>query len=42
MLGEIAITGPWGRAGSWLFAAEKIHLGKATSFGFGRVHWERI
>lgn len=41
-VGEITIEGPWGRAGKWLHSAEQIHLGKATSFGFGRVHWERV
>jgi hypothetical protein len=42
IIGQITIEGPWGRAGRWLHAAEQIHLGKATSFGFGRVHWERV
>lgn len=39
-IGEIVIEGPWGHAGPWLSAIDAIHLGKATSFGFGRVEWE--
>jgi hypothetical protein len=42
LIGTITIEGPWGRAGAWLAAAPTIHLGKATSFGFGRVSWELV
>lgn len=37
LIGEIIIEGPWGRSGPWVQAVPLIHLGKATSFGFGRV-----
>lgn len=40
LIGEVVIEGPWGRSGNWLRAAPILHLGKATSFGFGRVSWE--
>jgi hypothetical protein len=40
LIGEITIEGPWGKTGPWLHAVPLIHLGKATSFGFGRVKWE--
>ena len=40
LLGEITIRGPWHEAGAWLMAADRLHLGKAASFGFGRVSWE--
>ena len=40
LIGDIVIEGPWGRSGAWLQAAPLLHLGKATSFGFGRVTWE--
>jgi hypothetical protein len=42
LLGEIIVEGPWGCSGSWLHAIETLHLGKATSFGFGRVEWEPV
>lgn len=42
LTGELVVRGPWGRAGSALAAAPALHLGKATSFGFGRVGWERV
>ncbi len=42
LIGEITIEGPWGRSGPWLPAVPLIHLGKATSFGFGRVEWEIV
>jgi len=42
LLGKIVIRGPWGRSGPWLQAVPLLHLGKATSFGFGRVTWEVI
>lgn len=41
LLGRAVIEGPWLRTGSWLDAAPIIHLGKKTSFGFGRVNWIR-
>jgi hypothetical protein len=40
LVGDIVIRGPWARSGHWLSAAPLLHLGKATSFGFGRVTWE--
>jgi hypothetical protein len=40
LLGEATIRGPWHEVGAWLMAADRLHLGKATSFGFGRVRWE--
>lgn len=40
LVGEIVIEGPWGKSGNWLQAAPMLHIGKATSFGFGRVTWE--
>lgn len=40
LVGEITITGPWGRSGEWLRHISNIHLGKSTSFGFGHVTWE--
>ncbi|MGQ9506162.1 MAG: CRISPR system precrRNA processing endoribonuclease RAMP protein Cas6 [Thermogutta sp.] len=40
LLGEIVIEGPWGSCGEWLAAIPTLHLGKATSFGFGQVTWE--
>ena len=40
LVGEIVIEGPWGQSGKWLQAVPLLHLGKATSFGFGRVTWE--
>lgn len=40
LLGEIVIEGPWGLCGAWLPAVSTLHLGKATSFGFGQVTWE--
>lgn len=40
LLGEIVIEGPWGLCGAWLAAVPTLHLGKATSFGFGQVTWE--
>jgi len=39
-VGEVEISGPWGDVGDWLHAVPVIHLGKKTSFGFGRVEWE--
>ena len=42
LIGEAVIEGPWGRVGRWLHAVKSIHLGKATSFGFGRVDWEVV
>jgi hypothetical protein len=40
LIGDLVIEGPWGRTGQWLHAVSVLHLGKATSFGFGRVLWE--
>jgi hypothetical protein len=40
LIGQITIEGPWGKTGPWVHAVPFIHLGKATSFGFGRVTWE--
>lgn len=40
MVGEVRIEGPWHLAGPWLHAIEQMHLGKHTTFGFGRVSWE--
>jgi hypothetical protein len=37
--GDLVIEGPWGEMGAWLPALPIVHLGKATSFGFGRVEW---
>ncbi len=41
LVGEMVIDGPWHEAGPWLGVAAAIHLGKYSSFGFGRVTWER-
>lgn len=40
LVGEVVIEGPWDRVGAWLFAAPTIHVGKSSSFGFGRVEWK--
>lgn len=40
--GEALIEGPWSQTGPWLHAAPVIHVGKKTSFGFGRVEWEVV
>ena len=42
LTGEAVIEGPWRQTGAWLMAAPVIHVGKKTSFGFGRVEWELI
>jgi len=42
LLGEMIVEGPWAEAGPWLPAISTIHLGKTTSFGFGRVQWELV
>lgn len=42
LVGEMIVEGPWAEAGEWLPAISTIHLGKATSFGFGRVQWELV
>lgn len=42
LVGEITIEGPWGLCGEWLRAIPILHLGKATSFGFGQVSWEVV
>ncbi|MCA9013006.1 MAG: CRISPR system precrRNA processing endoribonuclease RAMP protein Cas6 [Planctomycetaceae bacterium] len=42
LTGEAVIEGPWGQTGVWLNAIPVIHVGKKTSFGFGRVEWEMI
>jgi hypothetical protein len=42
LTGEAVIEGPWQQTGAWLTAAPIIHVGKKTSFGFGRVEWELI
>jgi len=39
LMGDLVIEGPWGEMGAWLPASPIVHLGKATSFGFGRVEW---
>lgn len=40
LVGEIAITGPWAATGDWLQQIPILHLGKSTSFGFGKITWE--
>jgi len=42
LLGDIVIEGPWSKSGAWFHAVPFLHLGKATSFGFGRVAWEVV
>lgn len=42
LIGSVDIDGPWSLAGEWVRAVETIHLGKHTTFGFGRVRWEQI
>ncbi len=42
VVGELEIHGPWHLAGSWMRVVETVHLGKYTSFGFGRVRWEVV
>lgn len=42
LTGEAVIEGPWRQTGAWLNAIPVIHVGKKTSFGFGRVEWELI
>lgn len=42
LVGEMTIEGPWGLCGEWLHAIPILHLGKATSFGFGQVSWEVV
>jgi len=42
LLGEMVIEGPWGLSGPWLNAVPILHLGKATTFGFGNVKWEML
>lgn len=37
--GTTRIRGPWSLAGTWLQCASRIHLGKHTTFGLGRVSW---
>lgn len=39
--GSVLIEGPWSRAGQWLHAADRIHLGKHSTFGLGRVSWRQ-
>ncbi len=40
LIGHTTISGPWAEIGPALAALPVIHLGKATSFGLGRVEWE--
>ncbi|WP_146575539.1 CRISPR system precrRNA processing endoribonuclease RAMP protein Cas6 [Botrimarina hoheduenensis] len=42
LVGEAVIRGPWDSVGPWLEAAPATHLGKSTSFGFGRVEWNPV
>lgn len=42
LCGELTIRAPWARAAAAIAAAPVLHLGKATSFGFGRVSWQRV
>lgn len=36
-VGDLVIDADWSRVGGWLSIAERMHVGKYTSFGFGRV-----
>lgn len=42
LVGEITIAGPWAATGSWIHQIPVLHLGKSTSFGFGKVTWEVV
>lgn len=42
LVGSVVVEGPWDCAGEWLSAAPVIHLGRHTSFGFGRVSVEEL
>lgn len=42
ILGHVVISGPWGRFSELLHALPIIHIGKSTSFGFGRITWEIV
>jgi len=42
LVGHLVLDLPPGQLGSWLRLAESIHLGKATSFGLGRVVYEEL
>jgi hypothetical protein len=41
LVGEATIYGPWHELTDLLSALPRLHLGKSTSFGFGRVTWEK-
>ena len=42
IIGQATIEGPWSAVGPALAALPVVHLGKATSFGLGRVQWEVV
>ncbi|RMH12954.1 MAG: CRISPR system precrRNA processing endoribonuclease RAMP protein Cas6 [Gammaproteobacteria bacterium] len=42
LIGWVDIEGPWHRVGEWAQYVYRIHLGKNTSFGLGRVSWQQI
>jgi hypothetical protein len=42
LTGRVVIRGPWGAAAEAIHAMPALHLGKATSFGFGSVNWELL
>ncbi|MGB9625894.1 MAG: CRISPR system precrRNA processing endoribonuclease RAMP protein Cas6, partial [Phycisphaerae bacterium] len=42
LVGHLVLDLPPGQLGPWLRLAEPIHLGKATSFGLGRVVYEEL
>jgi hypothetical protein len=42
VVGNVVIDGPWAESGEWLRTIEMLHMGKATSFGFGQVRWEEL
>ncbi|MFO0827632.1 MAG: CRISPR system precrRNA processing endoribonuclease RAMP protein Cas6 [Phycisphaerales bacterium] len=42
VVGEMTVAGPWSRAGDWMSSVEHTHVGKYSTFGFGRVRWEVV